>query len=141
MNCSEPVRASLTHDTGLALEECWQDGRAPPHKAHGESGGPRCQGDDKHQLESMRSEIAGEDPSALELLLTERIGETWLQLFESLYASGLGEHTLDQDNYYQKRLDRAHGNHLSAICTLAQICKMGPAVQINIAEKRINTVG
>jgi hypothetical protein len=46
----------------------------------------------------MRSEIAGEDPSALELLLTERIGETWLQLFESLYAFGLGEHTLDQDN-------------------------------------------
>jgi hypothetical protein len=38
-------------------------------------------------------------PSALELLLTERIGETWLRLFESLYASGLGEHTLDQDNY------------------------------------------
>jgi hypothetical protein len=79
----------------------------------------------------MRSKIAGEGPSALELLLTERIGETWLQLFESLYTSGLGEHTLDQDSYYQKRLDRAHRNHLWAICTLAQIREMGPAVQIN----------
>ena len=98
----------------------------------------------KHQLESMRSEIAGEDPSALELLLTERIVATWLQvqLFESLYASGLGKHTLAQGNYYQKRLDRAHRNHLSAIRTLAQIRKMGPAaVQINIAEKQINTTG
>ncbi len=97
----------------------------------------------KHQLDSMRSEIVGEDPSALELLLAERIVATWLQvqLFESHYASGLGKHTLAQGNYYQKRLDRAHRNHLSAIRTLAQIRKMGPAVQINIAEKQINTTG
>jgi hypothetical protein len=97
----------------------------------------------KHQLESMRSEIAGEDPSALELLLAERIVATWLQvqLFESLYATGLGKHTLAQSNYYQKRLDRAHRNHLSAIRTLAHIRKMGPVVQINIAEQQINTTG
>ena len=31
-------------------------------------------------------------------------------------------------NYYQKRLDRSHVRHLSAIRTLAQIRKMGPAV-------------
>jgi hypothetical protein len=89
----------------------------------------------------MRSEIAGEDPSALELLPTERIVETrlQLQLFESTpYASGLGEHVLDQDYCCQKRLDR---NHLSAICTLARIRKMRPAVQINVAEKQINAVG
>jgi hypothetical protein len=98
----------------------------------------------KHQLDSMRSEIVGEDSSPLELLLAERIVATWLQvqLFESLYASGLGKHTLAQGNYYQKRLDRAHKNHLSAIRTLAQIRKMGPAaVQINIAEQQVNTTG
>jgi hypothetical protein len=97
----------------------------------------------EHQLESMRSEIAGEDPSALELLLTERIVATWLQvqLFESLYATNLGKHTLAQGNYYQKHLDRAHGRHLSAVRTLAQIRKIGPAMQINIAEKQINTAG
>jgi hypothetical protein len=97
----------------------------------------------KHQLESMRSEIAGEDPSPLELLLAERIVATWLQvqLFESLNASSLSKHTLAQGNYYQKRLDRAHRNHLSAIRTLGQIRKMGPVVQINIAEKQINTTG
>jgi len=97
----------------------------------------------EHQLESMRSEIAGRDPSPLELLLTERIVATWLQiqLFESLYATNPGNHTINQGNYYQKRLDRAHRNHLSAIRTLAQIRKMGPAVQINIAEKQVNTAG
>jgi hypothetical protein len=54
----------------------------------------------------------------------------------------LGKYTLAQGNYYQKRLDRAHRNQLSAMRTLAQIRKVGPAaVQINIAEKQINTTG
>jgi hypothetical protein len=48
---------------------------------------------------------------------------------------------VSQGEYYQKRLDRAHRRHLSAIRTLAQIRKLAPAVQINIAEKQINTVG
>jgi hypothetical protein len=88
----------------------------------------------------MRLEIADAAPSPLELLLAERIVATWLQvqLFETLNASGLGKHALAQGNYYQKRLDRAHGRHLSAIHTLAQIRKMGPTVQINIAEQQLN---
>ena len=65
--------------------------------------------------------------------------EHGVQFFEALYASGLGKHTLTQANYYQKRLDRAHVRHLSAIRTLAQIRKMGPAVQINIAQQQINS--
>jgi hypothetical protein len=49
--------------------------------------------------------------------------------------------TIAQAGYHQKRLDRTYRRHLSAIRTLAQIRKMGPAVQINIAEKQINTYG
>ena len=95
----------------------------------------------KHQLESMRIEVAGENPSPLERLLAERVVATWLQvqLFEGIYATGMKSGTLKQDDHRQKRLDRAHRRHLSAIRTLAQIRKMGPAVQINIAEKQINT--
>ena len=97
----------------------------------------------ERQLDSMRSEIAGERPSPLELLLTERVVATWLQvqLFEGLHATGIGKHTLAQGTYSQKRLDRAHRNHLSAIHSLAQIRKIGPAVQSNITEKQINTTG
>ncbi len=94
------------------------------------------------QLAAMREEIAGENPSPLERLLAERIVLTWLQiqLFEGLYASSMYKSmTIDQGNYHQKRLDHAHRRHLSAIRTLAQIRKLGPAVQINIAEKQINT--
>ena len=95
------------------------------------------------QLESMREEVAGSSPSPLERLLAERVVASWLQvqLFEGLYIQNLGTLTLKQAEYYQKRLDRAHRRQLSAIKTLAQIRKLGPAVQINIAEKQINTVG
>ena len=97
----------------------------------------------KHQLESMRIEVAGENPSPLERLLAERVVATWLevQLFSGLYGVNLGKLTLSQGDYHQKRLDRAHKRHLSAIRTLAQIRKLGPAVQINVAQKQINTIG
>ena len=96
------------------------------------------------QLAAMREEVAGAHPSPLERLLAERIVLTWLQiqLFEGLYASSMFKSmTLAQGSYYQKRLDHAHRRHLSAIRTLAQIRKLGRAVQINIAEKQINTSG
>jgi hypothetical protein len=94
-------------------------------------------------LEAFRAELGGESPSALERLLVERIAATWLQVhyFETLYAQNMDEMTIPQSEFHQKRIDRAHRRHLSAIKTLVQIRKMGPAVQINIAEKQINTAG
>ena len=62
-----------------------------------------------------------------------------MQLFDAYYAFGMKSGTIIQDEFRQKRLDRAHRRHLSAMRTLAQIRKIGPAVQINIAEKQINT--
>ncbi len=96
------------------------------------------------QLANMREEIAGDNPSSVERLLAERIVATWLQiqLFEGLYAINMSKSmTIAQAEYHQKRLDRAYRRHLSAIRTLAQVRKMGPAVQINIAEKQIITSG
>jgi hypothetical protein len=96
----------------------------------------------ERQLAAMREEIAGENPSTLERLLAERVVATWLQiqLFEGLYASGMFKGgTISQGNYEQKRLEQTYRRHLSAVRTLAQIRKLGPAVQINIAEKQINT--
>jgi hypothetical protein len=96
------------------------------------------------QFAVMRTEIAGEDPSPFERLLAERLVATWLQIqvFESLYASSLYENiTIAQGNYHQKRLDQTYRRHLAAIRTLVQIRKLGPAVQINIAQKQINTAG
>ena len=95
------------------------------------------------QLESMRGEIAQSSSSPLERLLAQRVVASWLQvqLFEGLYVQNMGNLSIRQADYYQKRLDRAHKRHLSAVKTLAQIRKLGPAVQINMAEKQINTAG
>jgi hypothetical protein len=99
------------------------------------------------QLEAMREEIAGENPSPLERLLAERVVATWLQiqLFEGLYASGMSKSTtIAWGSFHQKRLDQTYRRHLSAIRTLAQMHKLlkGTAItQINIADKQINTTG
>jgi hypothetical protein len=96
-----------------------------------------------HNLKEMKKELAGDDPLPLEKLLVERIAVCWLELqyFEILYAQNMGNISIVQSEHHQKRLDKAHKRYLSSIRTLAQIRKMGPAVQINIAEKQINTVG
>jgi ribonuclease D len=97
----------------------------------------------RRQLAAMREEVAGEDPSPLEKLLAERVVATWMQVqvFDSFCASELGKAYTKQADYHQRYLDRAHRRHLSAIKALAQIRKLGPAVNINIAEKQINTAG
>jgi hypothetical protein len=98
------------------------------------------------QLEAMREQIAGKNCSALERLLSERVALTWLevQFFEALYAKNMLKLTIAQAEHHQKRLDRAHRRHLSAIRALAQIRKLlkGASItQINIADKQINTTG
>jgi hypothetical protein len=93
-------------------------------------------------LEQMRSELAGEHPTPLERMLVDRVVATWLQVqcYETLYAQqNAFKMKLVQSDFHRKRIDRAHNRHLSAVRALAQIRKMGPAVQINMAEKQINT--
>ena len=94
-------------------------------------------------LEQMRSELEGGYSTPLERLLVERVVATWLQVqcYETLYAQNARKMTMVQSDYDQKRMDRAHNRNLSAVRALAQIRKMGPTVQINIAEKQFNTTG
>lgn len=96
-----------------------------------------------HNLKAMRKEIAGENPSPLERLLAERITVCWLELqyFEAIYLQNLGDMTMTQSEYHQRRIDKAHRRYLSSIKALAQIRKMAPSMQINIAKKQINTAG
>jgi hypothetical protein len=98
------------------------------------------------QLQAMREQIAGESPSPLVRLLSERVVLTWLevQYFEALYAKNMRNLSIPQAEHHQKRLDRAHRRHLSAIRALAQMRKLlkGASItQINIADKQINTTG
>ena len=94
-------------------------------------------------LKTMRQEIAGEHPSPLERLLAEQITVCWLepQYFQAIYTQNLSKLTITQSDYHQRRIDKAHRRYLSSIKALAQIRKMRPAMQINIAEKQINSTG
>jgi hypothetical protein len=97
------------------------------------------------QLENMRQEVAGTAAPPLERLLAERIVACWLQLHyaELLYVQNLPDFAQEQDEYYQKRLDRLNRRYLSAIRSLAQVRKLlKPSVaQVNIGEKQINMAG
>ena len=95
------------------------------------------------QLQEMRKEVAGTDPSPLERLLAERVVACWLQLqqAEATCAANLGKPTTSQSSeYHQRHLDRVQRRYLSAIRTLAQVRKLlKPAVtQINVGQQQVN---
>jgi hypothetical protein len=97
----------------------------------------------RQELRAMREEVAGEEPSPLERLLAERVAMTYLEVqhFDALYAQNMRELTIPQHEFHQKRLDKAHRRHLSAIKTLAQVRKLlkgKDVTQINIAEQQMN---
>jgi len=96
------------------------------------------------KLETMKEELAGPSPTPLEKLLVERIVACWLALqhAELLWTQrSSGRVSVQELDFYERHLDRAQKRYLSAIRALAQIRKMGPAVQINVAEQQVNMLG
>jgi hypothetical protein len=96
------------------------------------------------RLKIMRSQIAGEDPTPLEVLLTERVVSCWLlvELLEALTSTQLqsGEHMKDKrvpDSFLKLMLkwqESAQRRYLSAIRELAQVRKLQsgtPGIQYN----------
>ena len=80
----------------------------------------------RRRFETMRLELAGPNPTPLEEMLVERVALCWfhVHLCEVTLAQRQTEMTLAVAEYQQKRLDRAHKRHLSAIKALAQVRKM-----------------
>ena len=94
------------------------------------------------RLDLMRAEVAGENPTPLEVLLTERIVSAWLvvEVLESLMNAQLkrGEGVPRAPMSYLKFiigwLESAHRRYLSSIRELARVRKLQnntPAVQFN----------
>jgi len=97
-----------------------------------------------HVVDRLRKDLRGENPSPLESLLVERIISCYLYVnyAENEYSDAAANGArLEVAEYMQKRLDHAHKRYLSAIKALAQVRKMGPAIQINIARKQLNVAG
>ena len=97
------------------------------------------------QAERMPLELAGENPTPLEVLLSERVASLWIltELQEALMAAWYykGEGTPMSVVLQMARLqESAHRRYLAAIKTLAQVQKLqGPSrVQVNIGGNQIN---
>jgi hypothetical protein len=94
------------------------------------------------KLDDLRLQLLAESASPIERLLVDRVAVTWLGLViaEGAYyrslTGGLDQH---EDEWHQKRVERAQRRHLAAVKVLGQVRKLGaPVVQVNIAEKQIN---
>lgn len=94
------------------------------------------------KLRAMEEELAGPNPSPLELMLVERIGICWLQANaaaarEAISVKLEGGHPAAV--FHGAQHEKAHRMLLSAIKTLAQVRKLQlPNIQINVGEKQVN---
>jgi len=104
------------------------------------------------RLDMMREEVAGENPSPLEVLLVERVVACWLlvELFEALMAPQLWTGTgkgrsipLGLLKHYLSWQEGANRRYLAAIRELARVRKLQsstPGIQVN-NNTRINVSG
>jgi hypothetical protein len=93
------------------------------------------------RLDLMREEIAGENPTPLEVLLTEQIVSLWmlLQLHEVLHSAQYkrgSEHQVSPAFLLQmvKMQESAHRRFLASVQTLARVRKLQantPGIQVN----------
>jgi hypothetical protein len=87
------------------------------------------------QLQTLKRELEGPDPTPLERLLVERIAVGWLQVQHAdLIAT---RHSQQSETGIQQRQDRVQSRLLAAVKALAQVRKLlrpGPTVQVNIAQ-------
>jgi hypothetical protein len=102
------------------------------------------------RLDMMRKEVAGENPTPLEVLLTERVVSCWLlvELFERLMAAHLSKETPKEKRLPERTLrhylswqEDANSRFLAAVRELARLRKLeatAPPVQVNT---QVNVLG
>ena len=136
------VRASSPEVIGRASDIGRKAGRTLARTAAG--GDPLTEEALYAKLDAMRAEIAGEDPTPLEVLLTERVVSLWMltTLLEALMATQYrrdvddGTERLSPSYILQQSriLDSATRRYLAAIRDLARVRKLeasAPPVQVN----------
>ena len=126
------VRASSEEVIGRASDIGRKMGQTLAHTASG--GDPLTEEALYAKLDLMRAEIAGEDPTPLEVLLTERVVALWMltTLLEALVATqyrrdvGEGPERLSPSYLIQQSriLDSATKRYLAAIRELARVRKL-----------------
>jgi hypothetical protein len=89
-------------------------------------------------LDALRTELLGPDPTPVERLLVDRVAACWLQVQEADIRDGLAagryEHGLSK--YLVGRATAAHRRFLSAIKTLELVRKLAaPVLRVTVAGR------
>ena len=99
----------------------------------------------RQKMRTLRAELAGPSPSALERLLAERVVLCWLQSYyeDAIYAQTIkGGCAWEKALKQQKQAETAQRRFLAAVKTLATVRRLAlPAIQVNIGEKQVNVSG
>ena len=93
---------------------------------------------------SMRADLGHATAPPLERLLIEQVVLCWLDYHEAKWRHHvvLSDGTsFENAGWLEKRLNGAYRRYVRSIEALARIRKMGPKVQINIAEQQVNVSG
>ncbi len=92
------------------------------------------------QLDHLKAELEGPNPTPIERLLTERASICWfiVNRHENAYVNADGW-SIDQVDLQQRKIDKAHARFLSSLLTLARVRKLALAtLQVNIARNQVN---
>ena len=91
----------------------------------------------RRQVERLRNALAGEDPTLIEYLLSERAALCWIDVHccdLDVIAAERGGQT-SRAAYYDRRRDRAHRRYLSALRSLASVRRQClAAIQVNVGD-------
>ena len=93
----------------------------------------------------MAAELTQPGDGELERLIIRQVVGCWLRLSYVEYIYGraviVGKQTLNQGDFWERRLSAAQRRYLRAAETLARVRRMNlPAMQVNIAAQQINQV-
>jgi hypothetical protein len=140
------LRRALRESAPEVITRCSDSSRFYRHiLAERMSGGdPLVEDAIVEQAERIALELAGGNPTRLEVLLSERVASLWVltELQEALFAAYFktGEAHLSVVLKITRLQESAHRRYLAAIKTLAQVQKLqGPSrVQVNIGGNQVN---
>lgn len=94
----------------------------------------------ERNMERVRRDLEGPDPTPIERLLAERAAICWAEvnLRGTIYEQAR-DLTIRQAEFHQRRIDAAHRRFLSAVRTLATVRKLAaPSLRINVAKNQVN---
>ena len=95
----------------------------------------------RRDLERVRREPAGPDPTPIERVLADRVALCWVAALhaDTQYAQRLADGTsFKEGEFLQRRCERANRQLLRAVQTLATVRRLLAPTQINIGQNQIN---